>query len=125
MPAHFLSRVQPTSRLTIARTGVPLAQRLEIAGDSESRKNGLLGRDHLPDDHALVIAPSQGVHTFGMRFPIDIVAVDRQGCVVKIRSSVVPNRIVMAWSAFAILELAAGSVSRSQLTVGDRLLAQP
>jgi hypothetical protein len=110
--------------LTIERTGLPLAHRLEIAGDSKSRKRGLLGRDHLPVDHAIVLAPSQGVHTFGMRFPIDIVAVDRQGRVVKIRSNVVPNRIVLAWSAFAILELAAGSVDRAQVVVGDRLFSQ-
>jgi len=76
----------------------------------------------LAPGHALVIAPSQGVHTFGMRFPIDIVAIDRQGRVVKIRPNVRPNRIVFAWSAFAMLELNAGSVDSSLLLVGDCLL---
>jgi uncharacterized protein len=124
MPPHFLSSAQPGARLTIARTGFPLVQRLEIAGHSRARKKGLIGRDSLAPGHALVIAPSQGVHTFGMRFPIDIVAIDRQGRVIKIRPNVGPNRIVFAWSAFAMLELNAGSVDRSLLLVGDRLLTE-
>ena len=102
-----------------------MVQRLEIAGNSRARKKGLIGRDNLAPGHALVIAPSQGVHTFGMRFPIDIVAIDRQGRVVKIRPNVGPNRLVFAWSAFAMLELNVGSVDRALLVVGDRLLTEP
>ena len=125
MASHFLSSAQPGARLTIARTGFPLVERLEIAGYSRARKKGLIGRDSLPRGHALVIAPSQGVHTFGMRFPIDIVAIDRQGRVVKIRPNVGRNRIVFAWSAFAMLELNAGSVDHALLVVGDRLRTEP
>src|SRR5688500_2252688 len=124
---HFLSAAIGNSEryaLTIARTGAPLAERIEIARDSESRRRGLLGRDGLDRGSAFVIAPCQGVHTFGMRFPIDIVAVARDGKVVKIRRNVQPRRIVIAWSAFAIIELASGSVDRSQLVIGDRLRAQ-
>ena len=124
MPSHFLSTAQPGARLTIARTGFLLVERLEIAGHSRARKKGLIGRDNLAPGHALVIAPSQGVHTFGMRFRIDIVAIDRQGRVVKIRPNVGPNRIVLAWSAFAMLELNAGSADRSLLLVGDQLLTE-
>ena len=122
--AHFLSgyvRGVTTSALTIERTGVPLATTIEIAGDSRSRKKGLLGRDGLDSGHAFVIAPCQGVHTFGMRFPIDVVAVNRDGTVVKTRAHVRPNRIVMAWSAFAIIELRADSLRASGLVVGDHI----
>ena len=94
-----------------------------MAGDSQSRRRGLLGRDRLEPGTALVIAPSQGVHTFGMRFDIDIVAVTRDGTVVKIRSRVPPRRIVVALKAFAIIEFAAGTVGDGPLMVGDRVCA--
>jgi uncharacterized membrane protein (UPF0127 family) len=121
---HLLSAHRPEAPLTILtveRTGEPLATTLEITMDSRSRKKGLLGRDSLDSGHALVIAPCQGVHTFGMRFPIDVVAVTRDGTVVKTRANVRPNRIVLAWSAFAIIELRANASSAAGLRVGDRL----
>ena len=121
---HFLAgqlRGSPATSLTIERTGEPLATSVEIAGDSQSRKKGLLGRDGLDPGHAFVIAPCQGVHTFGMRFAIDVVAVSRDGTVVKTRANVRRNRIVIAFSAFAIIELPADALRTSGLMVGDRL----
>ncbi len=52
---------------------------LEVAVDSATRKKGLLGREGLADGGGLVIAPTNAVHTFFMRFPIDIVFVSRAG----------------------------------------------
>ena len=121
---HLLSahrREAPLTTLTIERTGEPLATTLEIAMDSRQRKKGLLGRDNLEPGHAFVIAPCQGVHTFGMRFPIDVIAVTRDGTVVKTRTNVRPNRIVLAWSAFAIIELRANSLCATSLLVGDQI----
>ena len=102
-----------------------LATHLEVAGDSASRRKGLLGRDGLDPGHAVLIAPTQGVHTFGMRFAIDIVAVDREGVVVKIRSRVPRRRIVLALKAFAIVELSSGVADASKLKVSDRLIFSP
>ena len=64
--------------LVNADTGTTLANRVEAAIDSQSRRRGLLGRSGL-DDEALVIAPCNGVHTCFMRFPIDIIIVNREG----------------------------------------------
>ena len=111
--------------LQVQRTGEWLVSRLEGAFDSTSRKQGLLGRDALADGAGLVIAPSQGVHTFGMRFPLDIVCVARDGTVVKVRETVQPGRIVIAWNAFAIVELPAGVARRVALVRGDRVIARP
>jgi uncharacterized protein len=125
---HFLSAAIGSSEryaITIARTGASLAERTEIAGDSESRRRGLLGRDSLDRGSAFVIAPCQGVHTFGMRFPIDIVAVARDGKVVKMRSAVPRRRILIAWSAFAVIELRAGAVLEAGLRAGDHLILAP
>lgn len=123
-PPHFLADALAAPAqwgLRIERSGRWLARTIEIAGDSRTRKQGLLGRDRLEAGTALVIAPSQGVHTFGMRFPIDIVGVSRDGTVVKCRSEVGPRRLVFAFSAFAMLEVASGVGSEAGLEVGDRL----
>jgi uncharacterized protein len=121
---HFLSPFLDSREsfgLRIERTGANLVDVLETAFDSASRRRGLLGRNGLPVDRGLVIAPCQAVHTFAMRFPIDIVAVSRDGRVLKITASVPPRRIAIAWSAFAVIELAAGVCERIGLVVDDRL----
>jgi uncharacterized membrane protein (UPF0127 family) len=124
--AHFLTDALEAPGqwgLRIERTGSWLVQTLELAGDSETRKKGLLGRDQLASQTGFVIAPSQGVHTFGMRFPIDIVGVTREGRVVKVRSDVRPSRLVFALRAYAILELASGVADTAGLAVDDVLVA--
>jgi uncharacterized membrane protein (UPF0127 family) len=122
---HFLTpllRSKQPCGLLIERTQKWLAITLEMAFDSATRKKGLLGRDSLGDGNGLVIAPSQAVHTFGMRFPIDIVAVGRDGRVIKVREAVGPRRLVFALTAFAIVELPAGACARAGVSAGDRLL---
>jgi uncharacterized protein len=124
--AHFLSAVvgAPFS-LRIERSGAVLGTALVIAGDSASRREGLLGREALAPGAGLVIAPSQGIHTFGMRFPLDIVCVTRDGVVTKLRHAVPPRRIVLSWAAFAIVEIGSGEAERAGVMVGDRLSAVP
>ena len=103
------------------RTGLVVAATLEPAFDSASRKRGLLGRDGLPESHALIIAPSNMVHTFFMRFPIDILFVSRAGLVVKAAADVPARRIVGAWGGLAVVEMRAGSLAGSGTRTGDTL----
>ena len=103
------------------RTGLVVAATLEPAFDSASRKRGLLGRYGLPKSHALIIAPSNMVHTFFMRFPIDILFVSRAGLVVKAAADVPARRIVGAWGGFAVVEMRAGSLAGSGTRTGDTL----
>lgn len=127
MKTHFLSpllRTDGAYGLRIARSATWLARSIEPAFSSSARKRGLLGRTQLADDVALVIAPSQGVHTFGMQFAIDIVGVSRAGRVVKIRAQVPPRRVMFSLTAFAIVELAGGVCERVGLQVGDLLTVE-
>ena len=105
-----------------ARSGKVVAERLLTAFDSRTRKKGLLAHDSLPQSTAMVIAPSNAVHTFFMKFPIDIVFVSKGGRVLKIRSSVPAWRMTASLRAFAVLELAAGSLDGSDTKVGDQLI---
>jgi len=108
------------------RTGLDVATTLEPAFDSATRKRGLLGRDGLPPGHALIIAPSNMVHTFFMRFSLDILFVTRAGLVVKAAKHVPARRIVGAIRGFAVVELAAGALATSGTRAGDTLsLSEP
>jgi uncharacterized protein len=115
--------VNPTARCRLVnRTrGFALASQIEAAFDSESRRRGLLGRSALAIDTALAIAPSNAVHSFGMRFPIDLLFIRRDGVVVKRVTHLKPRRIAAALRAFAVLEFAADHPGVSETDVGDVL----
>jgi uncharacterized membrane protein (UPF0127 family) len=127
MRAGFLSPLvaggtQPFS-LRNATTGMVVATSVEPAIDSATRRRGLLGRDGLAEGTALVIAPSNAVHTFFMRFAIDLVFVRRDGRVTKVRPGVPARRVVVSPGAFGVIEMAAGGVSG--VTTGDYLELAP
>lgn len=127
-PRHFLAAVVDHPgpfTLRVARLAVPLASTATLAGDSRSRRRGLLGRSDLASGEALVIAPTQGIHTFGMAGPLDVVFVDRAGTVLSIAADVPPRRIRIAWRAFAVVELRGGACAEVGLALGDQLAAVP
>ena len=99
-----------------------MATTLEAAFDSASRKRGLLGRDSLAAGQALIIAPSNIVHTFFMRFPIDILIAARDGRVLKARRNVPARRLVGTLRGFAVIEMAAHELDRSETVAGDQLV---
>ncbi|HYK37615.1 DUF192 domain-containing protein [Alloacidobacterium sp.] len=98
-----------------------LAGCLQVADDGEKRRKGLLGRDCLSAEEGLWILPCEAVHTFGMRFPIDLIYLDRHNRVKKTRSNVVPFRLSACLSAHSVIELPTGTVSRTQTQAGDQL----
>jgi uncharacterized membrane protein (UPF0127 family) len=113
----------PDRRWTLvdADTGAAIVARVSAAIDSASRRKGLLGRSGL-DDEALVIAPCNAVHTFFMRFAIDILFVDRDGHVRRTVENVGPWRVTGSLRAFATIECAAGTLSRTATRRGHRLV---
>jgi uncharacterized protein len=82
---------------------------------------GLLGRRDLASDEGLLLRPAPSVHTLFMRFPIDVVFLDRGGDVVGIRPEVRPWRAAACRRARSALELRAGEAARRGLRVGDAL----
>ncbi len=103
------------------REGTSIATSVELAGDSKTRRKGLLGRDRMEPGSALVIAPCGGIHMFGMRFAIDVLFVKKDGLVVKCVHSIKPWRIAVALSAYAAIELPAGTIEATSTRVGDRV----
>lgn len=123
MPSFLSPLLRDSTPFTLrnTRNDRTIADRLLTAFDSASRRRGLLGRTSLPHDTALVIAPSNAVHTFFMQFHIDIALVARDGRVLKICAAVPPRRIAVALRAYAVIELAAGALARSETKPGDTL----
>jgi hypothetical protein len=97
---------------------------VRIAFDSASRNKGLLGRTGMKPSEALVIAPCQAIHTFAMKFPIDVVFAARDGRVLKTREAIPPRRLAASLRAFAVIEMAAGEIARAGIRKGDRLVVQ-
>ncbi len=102
-----------------------LATRLEVADSGPKRNKGLLGRDGLAPGEGLWIVPCESVHTFFMRFPIDLVYLDRKHRIKKVKSAVGPWRLSACLSAHSILELPAGTIRNSLTQPGDTLEFSP
>ena len=103
------------------RTSETVAGTIELAVHSKARTRGLLGRAGLTEGAVMIIAPCNAIHTFFMRFTIDVAFVDREGRVLKLCRQVRPWRVAVAATAFAALEFAAGSLDRVGVAKGDRL----
>ena len=98
-----------------------LASAADVADTSEKRRTGLLKHDHLEPGQGLWIVPCESVHSFFMKFAIDLVYLDRQKKVRKVRHRMVPWRVSACLAAHSILELPAGAVAASGTKAGDQL----
>jgi uncharacterized membrane protein (UPF0127 family) len=96
--------------------------RITIADTSLARLIGLAGRRRLDAGCGLLIRPSSGIHTFGMLFRIDVVALDKNLQVLKLWQRLAPFRVTtINLNTRSILELPAGAISACEMRVGDQL----
>ncbi len=123
-----LSRLEPRSepaqtniRVINLTRHTEIAGRVELAGEGPHRRKGLLGRERLDPGEGLWIVPCEAVHTFGMRFPIDLIYIDRRHRVTKVRCNVGPWRVSACLIAHSVLELPAGAVDETGTMPGDAL----
>lgn len=127
------SRISSTGRSTPAAPirivnltrETELARRADVAETSAARSKGLLGRTELAPGSGIWIVPCESVHTFFMKFPIDLVYIDKRKRVKKVRSSVRPWRLSACLSARSIIELPAGTILLTQTAPGDQLEFSP
>ena len=112
--------------MAVRRTEQVLARRAPVAWGMRSRLVGLLRHQRLSDGEGLLLPSCRAIHTFGMRFAIDVVFVDRSGRVVALQSQMGPGRLSpIVWGASRVLELPAGTIQRSRVQVGDELAIEP
>jgi uncharacterized membrane protein (UPF0127 family) len=108
MVANFDMRTVIAERVTVARTRL-------------TRAVGLLGRAELPTGEALYIVPSRGIHTWGMRFAVDVAALDDEGVVLGVASNLQPWKLRLFLGCRAVLELPAGTLAKTRTRVGHHI----
>lgn len=100
--------------------GRVVAENVRYADTFGKRLKGLLGRRRMAPDEALVIVPCRSVHTFGMRFAIDVLFLDQNGRVVHLVHRLRPCRATpVVRAAHCVVELAAGRLAETGCRPGD------
>jgi uncharacterized protein len=99
-----------------------LATKIRRADTFLTRLIGLLKRKSLRPEEALWLVPGKAVHTVGMKFPIDVIFIDKHRKVVGLVPSMAPNRATRFYlGAHSVLELPKGTILKSRTETGDRL----
>jgi hypothetical protein len=98
-----------------------LAGRASVADTSKARRTGLLQRESLAAGEGLWLVPCEAVHSFGMKFAIDVLYLDKQKRVLKIRRAMQPRRLSACLWAYSALELPAGTAEATGTEPGDTL----
>lgn len=104
--------------------GTRVADQVRLADTFWQRLKGLLGTKLLPLGHGLIIKPCSSVHTFGMGYPIDVLFVDGNHCIVKIVDNMFPSKMSMATRSQYVVELPAGTARKTECSIGDILAFQ-
>lgn len=98
-----------------------LATKVRKADNFITRLVGLLKRSHLGPEEALWLMPSKGIHTIGMKFPIDVVFLTKKNQVVGLISGLAPYRIsAIHLGGYSVLELPNGTIRKSRTELGDQ-----
>ncbi|MGB2805797.1 MAG: DUF192 domain-containing protein [Candidatus Zixiibacteriota bacterium] len=113
--------LEPTLQaVNVSKEGTIVARRVEWAGTSAQRRRGLLGRSGMDPEEGIYIVPCEGIHTFRMKFPIDVAFLGKDGHVLVVHHSLKPNRISrIVLRAQGVLELSAGRLRATDTEVGD------
>ncbi len=100
-------------------------ERCDVADHVVARMRGLLGRKVLPQGEGVLLRPAGSIHTFFMRFPIDVVFLSEEDVVLKVVHRLPPWRAAGMKGARSVLELAAGEVESRGIDVGSTLRYDP
>jgi uncharacterized protein len=103
-------------------TGKELATDVKVADTLFARMKGLLGKKLLPQGEALWIKPCFSVHSFLMKFPIDVIFLDNRNQVVAVVNNLTPNRLTRLYpQSSSVLELPIGTIDASNTAIGDKI----
>lgn len=107
-------------RLINLTRGGEVAASVRRADRLLSQTVGLMFRRSLPPGEGLWLTPCNGLHTFGMRFPIDVIVLDSDMSVLNIIHAMEPFRVVRPMRrGHSIVELSAGAAA--EVCIGDQL----
>jgi uncharacterized membrane protein (UPF0127 family) len=115
-----------TMRVRNVSRSAELASRAAVADGFLTRLRGLLGKTGLEPGEGLVIVPCSSVHMLGMRFPLDVLHLDRAGRVLRTLPELRPGQLgPLVWRSHVAVELPAGTIAASGTVVGDQVELEP
>ena len=104
------------------RNGRDLSDNVEVADHILKRMKGLLGKSGLRAGEALWIKLCMSIHTFFMKFPIDVIFLNKRNEVIATIKNLQPNRLTRLYpKAVSVLELPAGTIEATSTVVGDEI----
>lgn len=125
MLRHLMSKAIMSVTIVNTTKNTVICKRGTLANTMMLRMVGLLGVKGLEPEAGLLIKPSSGVHTFGMRFPIDIVTLDRNNRVVGTWENIGPWQIRgLSLRTRSVLELPSGRIKECSIEAGDELVVK-
>jgi len=110
-----------TGSMYRADDGMKMVSDVRRAATALQRLRGLLFRPPLQTGEGLLLDRCGAIHTFGMKYPLDVVFMDRQGVVIKVSDNIHPRRFAAARGAFMALELPAGAAKAQGISKADKL----
>lgn len=109
-------------RLINNTKGVVLAEDVFVARSLFHRIKGLIGRKLLLPGQGIILEPCNSIHTFFMRFPIDVLFVNREYRIIELIPDFCPNRIsLIYWRSAKVIELPAGKIKSTNTQLQDCL----
>ncbi len=114
--------MNPPACILNTRTGLIVCERAAYAGSILQRMVGLLRHQRLAPGEGLILPSCRSIHTWFMRFSIDAIFLDRAWRVAALQPGLTPWRFSpYVWGAWAVLEVESGTITRTQVAVGDQL----
>lgn len=98
-----------------------IGDKIELADTFFARLKGLLGRTGLEEGEGIILTPCSAIHCLGMKFPIDVVFMDKDKKVIWIRENMEPGSIEIKKSCVYVLEVGAGVIARKRVQIGHQL----
>jgi uncharacterized membrane protein (UPF0127 family) len=109
-------------RIINTRNGSEIASSLKITKNFFQRMKGLIGRDSIKEGEALFIKPCKSIHTFGMKFKIDAIFLDKENKVIALKKDLKPNRLSPIYlKASSVIELPSGTIDKAEIKIEDKL----
>lgn len=105
--------------------GCVLGARVGLADAMGTRARGLIGRPRPGQGEGLMLSPCRAIHTLGMRYAIDVIFLDRDGCVVALYPELRPGRFAWHPKATFALEVPTGTIEASGTAENDKIAWQP
>jgi uncharacterized membrane protein (UPF0127 family) len=104
------------------RNNMELSNNVDVADHLFKRMKGLLGKNEMGLGEALWIKPCKSIHMFFMKFPIDVIFLNKKNQVVALKKNLLPNRLTRLYpKSVSVLELPAGTIDATGTKVGDRI----